>query len=216
MFRGQVSVVRTGFSGTFPVLKWFLAGALGCLLILVVARTTTTALDPQWHRYLVHGLAYAFAAGSLGWLTLKLRPRAPKWVEATADHSGMFIDGVPLVLTRDIKQAYIRPHRDKQTFVTGPIAQRMDFSLPDYPLTVEIIRRTDIPLNIDPGGEPAAAALLTALGIPVTTCPPDYANQPPKKGRWGLTVVVMIVLLAALIGYAYYQYYTATHHGRTR
>jgi hypothetical protein len=213
MFRGQVSLVRTGFSGKFPVRMWFLSGALGCVLILVVARSTTTVLDPQWHRYLVRLLSYAFVAGSLWWLTVKLRPRAPKWVEATADQSGIFVDRVPLVLTRDIKQAYIRPHRDKQTFVTGPFARRMAFSLPDYPLTVEIIRRAGNPLNIDPGGEQKAAALLTALGIPVTTCPPDYhGDQAPKKSSWPLTIAVVIVCLAALFGFAYYQWYTATQH----
>lgn len=213
MFRGPLNVVRTGFSGKFPVRMWFLGGAVGCLLLLVVARTTTSLLDRESHRALVKGLAYGLGSAAAVWLTFRLRPRRPKWVEATADFGGIFVDGVPLVLRQDIQQAYIRPHRDAQTIRSGMPLQRIVIGLPDYPLTVEIIRRHGTSLNLDPGGEQAAVALLTALGIPVTTCPPDYhGTEAPKRSTWLLTVVVVIICLAALFGFAYYQWYTATHH----
>jgi hypothetical protein len=213
MFRGQVNVVRTGFSGKFPVWGWFLSGALACVLVLIVARTTSSVLDPQTHRYLVRGLAYGLALAGCVWLTLKLRPRRPQWVEATADHNGIFVDGVPLVLRQDIQQAYIRQNMQARTIVSGMPLQQLFIGLPNYPLTVEIIRHKGAQLNIDPNGEQAAAALLTALGIPVTMCAPDYhGNQRPKRSTTLLTVVIVVVFLGALLGFSYYKYYTLTHH----
>ena len=74
-------------------------------------------------------------------------------MEATADDSGIFIDGKPLVLRKDIQQAYIRPHQDAQSIESRTQFGRMFIDLPNYPLTVEIIRRDGTSLNIDPGGE---------------------------------------------------------------
>jgi hypothetical protein len=165
MFRGQVSVVRTGLSG---IAAWmlFLGAAGGCVLLLLLAKG------------LLGGMLVAAAV--LVWLGYRYKLRPPRWVEATADDSGIFIDGKPLVLGKDIQQAYIRPHQDAQSIESRTQFGRMFIDLPNYPLTVEIIRRDGTSLNIDPGGEQAAAALLTALGIPVTTCPPDYdGNQRP-------------------------------------
>jgi hypothetical protein len=206
MFRGPVNVVRTGFSGKFPVWGWFLSGLLACLLVLVVARTTTSVLDPQTHRYLVRGLAYGLALAGCVWLTLKLRPRKPQWVEATADHNGIFVDGIPLVLRQDIQQAYIRQNMRARTIVSGMPLQQTVIGLPNYPLTVEIIRHKGAQLNIDPNGEQAAAALLTALGIPVTMCAPDYrGNLRAGPRQWMLTAIVVIVFLAALFGFSYWK-----------
>jgi hypothetical protein len=159
MFRGQVSVVRTGLSG---IAAWmlFLGAAGGCVLLLFLAKG------------LLGGMLVAVAV--LVWLGYRYKLRPPRWVEATADDSGIFIDGKPLVLRKDIQQAYIRPHQDAQSIESRTQFGRMFIDLPNYPLTVEIIRRDGTSLNIDPGGEQAAAALLTALGIPVTTGPPDY------------------------------------------
>jgi hypothetical protein len=206
MFRGQINVVRTGFSGKSSVWVWFLGGLLGCLLLVVVARSTSSVLDHETHRFVVRGLGYGLAAAGCIWLTLKMKPRRPKWVEATADHNGIFVDGVPLVLRENIQQAYIRQHIDSRVMVTGMPLQRLVIGLPNYPMTVEIIRHKGAQLNIDPNGEQAAVALLTALGIPVTMCAGDYrGNQRPKKSQTLLTVVVVVVFLAALFGFSYWK-----------
>jgi hypothetical protein len=138
----------------------FLGAAIGCVVLLFLGKG------------LVGGVLVAAAA--LVWWAYGFKLRPPKWVEATADDSGIFVDSKPLVLRKDIQQAYIQPHQDAETIQTGHDPRvRIFIDLPDYPLTVEIIRRDGTALNIDTGGEPAAAALLTALGFPVTTCSPD-------------------------------------------
>jgi hypothetical protein len=102
---------------------------------------------------------------------------------------------------------------DSRVMVTGMPLQRLVIGLPNYPLTVEIIRRKGAQLNIDPNGEQAAVALLTALGIPITMCAGDYrGNLRPKRSQTLLTVVIVVVFLGALLGFSYYKYYTLTHH----
>jgi hypothetical protein len=156
MFRGQVNVVCRGLSRSATWML-FLGAVLGCVVLVFVAK----------------GLVVVpIGVAVLVWWGYWYRLQPPKWVEATADDGGIFIDGKPLVLRKDIKQAYIQPHQDAETITSG-IQVRTFIELPDYPLTVEIIRRDGTVLNIDPSGEAAAAALLTALGFPVTTCPPD-------------------------------------------
>jgi hypothetical protein len=109
-------------------------------------------------------------------LTLLLRPRRPKPIEVAADHDGVFAGGVPLILRQDILQAYIRPRLNARTSISGYTGNRIVIGLPNYPLTVEIIRREGAQLNLDPGGEQAATAMLTAMGIPVTMCAADYGG----------------------------------------
>jgi hypothetical protein len=159
MFRGRVSVVRMGLTG---IAAWmlFLGAAGGCVLLVFLDKG------------LLGGMLVATAM--MIWLGYRYKLQPPRWVEATADDGGIFIDGKPLVLRKDIQQAYIRPQQDAQTIEGRTQFGRMFIDLPKYPLAVEIIRRDGTSLTIDPGGHRAAAALLTALGIPVTTVPPDY------------------------------------------
>lgn len=204
--------MRTGFSKKSDVRMWWLGGALGLLVLLVVARSTTSVLDPQTHRFVVRGLSYAMVGAACVWLTMRLKPRRPTWVEATADHNGVFVDGAPLVLRQDIEQAYIRPRIDARVLVSGMALQRIVVGLPDYPLTVEIIRHHGAQLNLDPGSEQAAAAMLTAMGIPVTMCPPDYGkNLKPKRSTAFLTVAIVVVFLAAFVGYYLYMVAKISH-----
>jgi hypothetical protein len=137
MFRGQVSVVRTGLSG---IAAWmlFLGAAGGCVLLLFLGKG------------LFGGMLVAVAV--FVWLGYRYKLRPPKWVEATADDGGIFIDGVPLVLRKDIQQACIRPRQDAETIESWSQHGRTFLDLPEWPLTVEIIRRDGTPLNIDPGG----------------------------------------------------------------
>jgi hypothetical protein len=183
---------------------------LGSLLALVAMFLVARTFAPSHHEivWVARGL-FAAAGGIV--LTLLLKPRRPKPIQVTADHNGVFADGAPLVLRQDIVAAYIRPHIDARVMLSGMAAQRVRIGLPDYPLTVEIIRRKGAQLNLDPGGEQAAAALLTALGIPVTMCAPDYrGNLRPQRSQSLLTVAIVIVFLAAFFGYFFYM---STRHG---
>jgi hypothetical protein len=97
-----------------------------------------------------------------------------------------------------------------RTSISGYPGHWIVIGLPNYPLTVEIIRREGAQLNLDPGGEQAATAMLTAMGIPVTMCAADYrGNLRPRRSQTLLTVVIVIVFLAALFGFSYYK---ATGH----
>lgn len=213
MFHGQINVVRTGFQTKSAMATWWVGGALGLLVILAVSLSTAGVLDHHVHRYVVRAVGIALAAAGCVWLTLRLRPRPPVWVGATADHNGIFIDGAPLVLRDDIEQAYIRPYLHSRVMVSGPIGRQMAVGLPSYPLTVEIIRRRGGQLNIDPGGEQQAAALLTALGIPVTRCEPDYrGNLYAKRSTWVWSVVIVVVFIAAFVGYYFVMASRLPHH----
>lgn len=158
MFRGQVSVIRMGLSG---IAAWtlFLGCVLGGVALLLLAKGVLGGI--------------LVAVGVLVWLGHRYKLRPPKWVEATADDTGIFVDGAPLVRRKDIQQACIRPQQDAETIESRSQYGRSFLDLPAWPLTVEIVRRDGTPLNIDPGGEESAAALITALGIPVKMCPPD-------------------------------------------
>jgi hypothetical protein len=78
------------------------------------------------------------------------------------------------------------------------------------PLTVEMMT-TSGPLHIDPGGEGPAGQILTALGFPVMTCPPDY-RPPTSRKSWVLSAVIVVLFLAAFIGYYLYMVHKTMHH----
>jgi hypothetical protein len=183
-----------------------LGGLLACLVVFGVARYGSELVPVEWRRALTSGAVIVVATAMMITLTLLLRPRRPKPIEVTADHDGVFADGVPLILRQDIFQAYIRPRLNARTSISGSPGNRIVIGLPNYPLTVEIIRREGAQLNLDPGGEQAAAAMLTAMGIPVTMCAADYrGNLRPKRSQTFLTVVIVIVFLAALFGFSYWK-----------
>jgi hypothetical protein len=158
MIRQKVNVVRMGLSG--PVLWTLFLGAVGGCLVLIVLGMS-----------LLGGMLVATAV--FVWVMYRNKLQPPKWVEATADDTGIFVDGKPLVLRKDIQQACIRPRQSAETIQSWSQYGRTFHDLPEWPLTVEITRRDGTALNIDPGGKKAAGALLTALGLPVTTCQGD-------------------------------------------
>jgi hypothetical protein len=76
--------------------------------------------------------------------------------------------------------------------------------LPSLALTVELMLRGGRQLNIDPGGQAAAADILTALGFPVTMCEPDHKAK-AGGSQWVVTVLVVMLFLAALFGFSVYE-----------
>lgn len=155
MFQQKVNVVRMGMSPTAATMLF--VGAVGGCVVLIM-------LDKS----LLGGMLVATAV--FVWVMYRNKLQPPKWVEATADDHGIFVDGKPLVLGKDIRQACIRPRQSAETLQSWSQYGRTFLNLPEWPLTVEITRRDGTALNIDPGGKKAAGALLTALGLPVTTC----------------------------------------------
>jgi hypothetical protein len=129
-------------------------------------------------------------------------------VALVVDHSGVYADDAPLALRENIAEAYMRPPLDAQTKRFTSYGRSMPASysidLPSFPLTVELVLRRGGQLNIDPGGQGPASEILTALGFPVTICAPDH--RPRTTGRqWIITVVVVVLFLAALFGFSIYK-----------
>jgi len=200
MFRGPATLIRRN-----PLMKWVFGGALAiCLLAIAIGM----AVPGQMKVIFFFALALAMLAVYPLLLSRALKPiKVP--VALYVDQSGVYADEAPLISRQDIVHAYIRPPYDqrvvRQTGYSSSLGYyRYRTTLPSFPLSVELVRRRGGQLNIDPGGEQAAAEILTALGFPVTTCPPDYKVQTGGR-QWILTVLVVAIFLAALFGFSIYK-----------
>jgi hypothetical protein len=140
-------------------------------------------------------------------LSRALKPQ-PLSVALYVDPSGVYADDAPLALREDIAQAYIRPSPEARTVrhtnYTGSIPYSYRLHLPSFPLSIELMLRGGRQLNVDPGGQAAAADILTALGFPVTMCEPDYKAKAGGR-QWIITVLVVMLFLAALFGFSLYK-----------
>lgn len=150
-------------------------------------------------------------------LSKSLVPRRDP-VTLSADHSGVYANGAPLALRADITQAYIRPAIAARTgrmagHVGGtggvPIVWRL--RMPEYPLTVELLTRVG-QFNIDPGGQENAAAVLSALGFPVTLCEPSQTRRISWKGWLIFGIVVALFLAGAVAAYIDVTVNPPTYH----
>jgi hypothetical protein len=103
-------------------------------------------------------------------LSLGLKPKFTR-VNLYVDQKGVWADDAPLVARRDIGQAYIRPAVAAEEQRINDAGQIFYVTSPAYPMTVELITARGR-VNIDPGGDQAAAAILTALGFPSCTARP--------------------------------------------
>ncbi|MDT5010941.1 MAG: hypothetical protein QOH57_2558 [Mycobacterium sp.] len=195
--------------------------AAGTLLLLVAAALVLLPIPRDTKRT----AAYMAAAAMLAIYPLMLsRSFKPKFrsVALHVDQSGIYADGAPWARREDIAQAYIRPAFEKRTIRNSGYRSSFGYysfniTTPSFPLTVELVTRDGGDLHIDPGGQEAAASILTALGFPVTMSAPQDApeNRAMKTtGRvWIKTVLVVVLVLGALFGYAYYMYYKTQHGG---
>jgi hypothetical protein len=206
VFHGTVNIMRSALQKKANVWAWMLGSLLvACLAAYAVHYLNANVVAEEWHRTVRRVITVLVASG-MGIVLYRLIKPRPQAVDMTADHTGVFANGVPVVLRQDILEAYIRPAFDPRTMLTGSPGRWIVMRIPGNPLTVEIIRREGGQLNLDPGGEQAAAAFLTALGIPVTRCAPDYrGNLRPKRSQTLWTVVIVVVFLAALFGFSYWK-----------
>jgi hypothetical protein len=208
MFRGPATLIRKN-----PQIIWVFWGVGGGILLLTVV---AVVLLPA-HAKRTAALIGAFAKLGIypAMLSRSFRPKLVP-VDLSVDQSGIYADNALLVRREDITQAYIRPAFDRQVHRYGgyrssmPLGfYRFSVTTPAYPLTLEMTRRG--PVNIDPGGEGPAAEILTALGIPVTTCPPGYRPR-LSRNSWAATVVIVGLFLAAFIGYYLFMVHKTMHH----
>jgi len=208
MYQGQATLVQKN-----PQIKWVFWGLGGGILLLTLV---AVILLPA---HLKRTAAYVGAGAMLVLYPAALsRSFKPKLVPVNlhVDQSGIYADNAPLVRREDITQAYIRPAFDKQVYRMGGQSSSMPLGVyrfavttPSLPLTIEMMTRSG-PLNIDPGGEAPAGEILTALGIPVTTCPPGYRPQPSRRS-WVPTAVIVALFLAAFFGYYFFMVYKTMH-----
>lgn len=195
MFRGTVSIMQRNTKG-----YWLISGGIAVCVLVVVAGM----LLPGSSKMIV------FAVLTVGIFLVypRLASGALKPTFASAnlyvDQTGVYADDAPVVRREDIAQAYIRPAVESRLRRFNDSGKTFAITLPAYPLTVELIKRGGGQVNIDPGNEQGAAAILTALGFPVTKSAPYYRPKTSAR-QWAITVVVVMVFLAALLGFSYYK-----------
>jgi hypothetical protein len=202
MFCGRATLMRTN-----PRVKSIFGGAVAASLLMVAA----IGLLPGSTKLI------AAAAILVGFITIYPRAlscalvpqRAP--VELYVDGNGVYADDATVALRTDIENAYIRPAQDADANHHTP---QVGAALPGYqadhalyPLTVELLVRHRGQVNIDPGGQGAAAEILTSLGFPVTTCAPNHRAQTNSQR---VTSVVLVALF--VVAYASYYLFMSTHH----
>jgi hypothetical protein len=115
-------------------------------------------------------------------VTRELKPKFTP-VDLYVDQNGVWADEAPLLARHDIAQAYIRrPAASQEKRINN--SGRISFiTLPAYPMTVEFITTRGGQVNIDPGSDQAAAAILTALGFPVVYSP-DHQCRAMSFWQW--------------------------------
>jgi hypothetical protein len=183
--------------------KWLPWAALMVGLLLVAA----VRLLPGQTKFVVFAVIPIAAVGLYPMLVSKaLKPR-PVSVALYVDQSGVYPDDAPLALREDIRQAYIRPplaaRGQRYRNYGGSVPVSFNVQFPDYPMTVELMTRKG-QRNIDPGGQDAAAAILTALGFPLTMCAPNY-RAPTSRRQWVWTAVVVVLFVGGVLGYSAYM-----------
>jgi hypothetical protein len=194
-------------------------GVGGGILLLMAAALILLPL-PREGKLIVSGVgAGAMFAIYPAMLSRSLKPKFVS-VSLYVDQSGIYADGAPWVRSEDIAQAYIRPAFDERKIRTsgyrsGYGAYSFTVTTPSLPLTVELVTRGGDDLHIDPGGQEAAVGILTALGVPVTTAPPQDApeNRAMKTSAkvWVKTALVVVLVLGAVFGFSFYMYYKTQH-----
>jgi hypothetical protein len=194
-------------------------GVGGGILLLTAAAVILLPLsrEGKWIVTTVGGAAMLAIYPAM--LSRSLKPKFVS-VALSVDQSGIYADGVPWALSKDIAQAYIRPAFDERTHRISAYNSRVGaysfkITTPSLPLTVELVTRDGGDLHIDPGGQEAAASILTALGVPVTMAPPQDApeNRVVKTSAktWILTAVIVVLALGALFGFYSYMVYKTQH-----
>ena len=198
MYRGQAKLMETN-----PMVKWvFGSGVAVCLLL-----TAACIVLPGKTKL----IAVVVVVGAMLVVYPRMLSRAlvsrPDRVSLYVDESGVYTDDAPYALREDITAAYIRPALTARTSrhwnYGGSVPTTYSLDLPKYPLTVELVTHKG-QLNINPGGQDAAAEILVALGFPVTMCAPDHVAGASRR-QWVMSALIVVVILAAVFAYSAYM-----------
>jgi hypothetical protein len=146
---------------------WVFGGSM----VLCVLAFLAPMLLPGISKGILHAVVFIpMVMLYLPLLSIALKPKFTP-VNLYVDQNGIWADDAPLVARRDIAQASIRPAIGSEARRIHSSGGAFSMTLPAYPMTVELITAHGH-LNIDPGSDQAAAAILTALGFPVVYSPP--------------------------------------------
>jgi hypothetical protein len=162
MFRGPAALMKRN-----PLI-WWVSG-------VAVAACVLGVLAPLLFRGTSKGIVYAVVCIPMVTLfpvllSVGLKPKFTR-VNLYVDQNGIWADDAPLVAGRDIAQASIRPAIGAEGRRISSSGGAFHVTSPAYPMTVELITARG-KIFIDPGNYQAAAAILTALGLPVVHSPP--------------------------------------------
>jgi hypothetical protein len=174
VFRGPAALMRR-----YPRIWWVFGGGV----VVCVIGALALMLLPVTSKGIVYG---GLCVGALVlYPMLVTRELKPKFtpVDLYVDQNGVWADDAPLLARHDIAQAYIRrPAASQEQRINN--SGRISFiTLPAYPMTVEFITTRGGQVNIDPGSDQAAAAILTALGFPVVYSP-DHQYRAMSFWQW--------------------------------
>jgi hypothetical protein len=183
--------------------KWLVWGGIAVVVLVGVA----LAFLPGHLKGIALAVVSIAAIAVYGPLVTKAIKPVPDSVDLYVDQTGVYADGAPLALHGDIRQAYIRPALAPRTVVSRSSGGGIAFRTPNYPMTVELMTRKG-QVNIDPGSEQAATAILTALGVPVTVCTPDYRASMSRR-QWVMSAVVVVVFIGGMLAYSAYMQHQA-------
>jgi hypothetical protein len=183
--------------------KWLVWGGIAVVVLVGVA----LAFLPGHLKGIALAVVSIAAIAVYGPLVTKAIKPVPDSVDLYVDQTGVYADGAPLALHGDIRQAYIRPALAPRTVVSRSSGGGVAFRTPNYPMTVELMTRKG-QVNIDPGSEQAATAILTALGVPVTVCTPDYRASMSRR-QWVMSAVVVVVFIGGMLAYSAYMQHQA-------
>ena len=165
--QGRCSTVRAALMRRHAKVWWVFGGGIVVCVIGVLA----LMLRPGTSKAIIYGgLGVGMLVLYLMLLTAGLKPKfAP--VDLYVDQNGVWADDAPLLARRDIAEASIRRPVASQEHRINNSGRISFVTLPAYPTTVEIITVRGGRVNIVPGSDQAASAILTALGFPVVYSP---------------------------------------------
>jgi hypothetical protein len=194
MFHGRAAVMRRN-----PIIWWVFGAGIAAVVMGFAVTLLPGPAKMTVHWLLPLAMLVLYPIG----LSIGLRPKFTL-VDLYVDQNGVWADNAPLVGRQEIAQAYIRPAVASRVSRMSSAGTPVAVTLPAYPTTVELVKHGRGQLNIDPGNDQAAAAILTALGFPVVYRSRHYRFLMPAR-LWAINIVVVVMLAAALFGYMFYM-----------
>jgi hypothetical protein len=181
VFRGTVRILQRNTKA-----YWFGGGATAVTVLVFVVGELVPG---HQSKIVIHLLLIPMVPVYLLLVAWVLKPTFAL-AEVYVDQTGLYRDGAPVVRREEIARAYIRNAiAARRIFVPNAGS----FTAPDYPMTIDIIKRGRGQLHIDAGSEPAAAAILMALGFPVT-----FSDYNPRGRKVSMAWILSGYLIAAM------------------